>query len=230
MTSATDVLLWGVLPYVSFVLLVAGTVWRARRDRASWSARPTGLAEARLLRWGSPLFHYGMLAVVLGHVAGLAVPASWTAAAGVTDHAYHLAATWLGTVAAAATIVGLVILLYRRATVPRVRTATTRGDVVMLVLLVTSVVVGTWATVQLQLVDGGYDYRTTVSPWFRGLWLLQPDPSLMHGVPFVLGLHVVAALVLFALWPFTRLVHAFVAPVPYVARPYVVYRSRGGAA
>lgn len=33
-------------------------------------------------------------------------------------------------------------------------------------------------------------------------------------------------LALFCLWPFTRLVHAFSAPVGYLFRPYVVYRSR----
>ncbi|GAA3487861.1 hypothetical protein GCM10018987_19420 [Streptomyces cremeus] len=32
---------------------------------------------------------------------------------------------------------------------------------------------------------------------------------------------------LFALWPFSRLVHAFTAPVGYLVRPYIVYRSRG---
>jgi nitrate reductase gamma subunit len=31
---------------------------------------------------------------------------------------------------------------------------------------------------------------------------------------------------LFALWPFTRLVHVFSAPVGYLTRPYIVYRSR----
>ena len=34
---------------------------------------------------------------------------------------------------------------------------------------------------------------------------------------------------LFALWPFTRLVHAFSAPIGYLFRPYIVYRSRGAA-
>ena len=37
-------------------------------------------------------------------------------------------------------------------------------------------------------------------------------------------------LTLFALWPFTRLVHAFTAPIGYLFRPYVVYRSRDVAA
>ena len=38
--------------------------------------------------------------------------------------------------------------------------------------------------------------------------------------------HILAAFALFAFWPFTRLVHAFSAPVGYLTRPYVVYRSR----
>ena len=39
---------------------------------------------------------------------------------------------------------------------------------------------------------------------------------------------------LFVIWPFTRLVHAFTAPLHYLFRPYIVYRSRdrdrGGSA
>ena len=39
----------------------------------------------------------------------------------------------------------------------------------------------------------------------------------------------IVAFLLFAIWPFTRLVHVFSAPVGYLWRPYVVYRSRPGA-
>ena len=39
-------------------------------------------------------------------------------------------------------------------------------------------------------------------------------------------LHALIGMTLFALWPFTRLVHAFSAPVQYLFRPYIVYRSR----
>ena len=37
----------------------------------------------------------------------------------------------------------------------------------------------------------------------------------------------ISGFVLFAVWPFTRLVHVFSAPFQYLTRPYVVYRSRG---
>ena len=65
-----------------------------------------------------------------------------------------------------------------------------------------------------------------ISPWFRSLFYLSPDPEVMAAVPIGFQIHVIAAFALFAFWPFTRLVHAFSAPVGYLTRPYVVYRSR----
>lgn len=70
------------------------------------------------------------------------------------------------------------------------------------------------------------NYRETVSPWFRSIWILQPRGDLMAQAAPAFHIHVAIALVLFALWPFTRLVHAFSAPVGYLFRPYIVYRSR----
>ena len=49
----------------------------------------------------------------------------------------------------------------------------------------------------------------------------------MAEAPLVHRLHALLAMALFALWPFTRLVHAFTAPLGYLVRPYVVYRHRG---
>ena len=81
-------------------------------------------------------------------------------------------------------------------------------------------------TVRANLLGDGYDYRETVSPWFRSLFYLQPKAELMTDVPIGFKLHLLIAFALFAFWPFTRLVHAFSAPVGYLTRPYVVYRSR----
>lgn len=61
---------------------------------------------------------------------------------------------------------------------------------------------------------------------FRSLFYLSPDPEIMAGAPIGFQVHILAAFALFAFWPFTRLVHAFSAPVGYLTRPYVVYRSR----
>jgi nitrate reductase gamma subunit len=224
--STVDILLWLVFPYVCLVILVGGLVWRYRYDKFGWTTRSSQLYERRLLRWGSPLFHFGILVVLLGHVMGLLIPESWTTALGISDHAYHVVAVALGTVAGVCTLAGMAILIYRRRTVGPVFSATTKMDKVMYLVLGTVIVLGLANTAIANILGSDYDYRTGLSVWFRGIFYLQPDPALMAAAPIGFQLHAIAAFALFALWPFTRLVHAFTAPVGYLTRPYIVYRSR----
>lgn len=223
--TTTEILLWVVLPYVVLAIFVLGHIWRFSKDRFGWTTRSSQIYESRLLSIGSPLFHWGIIFIFLGHVVGLGIPATWTSALGVTDHWYHMMAMVLGLAAAAACIGGLLILLYRRRTNRRVFGATTAGDKIMYALLVAVILFGVLATVGDSLL-GGYDYRQGVSIWFRQFWMLQPDPMLMANAPLFFQLHILAALALFAAWPFTRLVHVFAAPLGYISRPYIVYRSK----
>ena len=41
-------LLWGVLPYVTIAVLVAGCIWRYRYDQFGWTTRSSQLYESRL--------------------------------------------------------------------------------------------------------------------------------------------------------------------------------------
>ncbi|MFJ7725761.1 respiratory nitrate reductase subunit gamma [Neobacillus sp. NPDC097160] len=47
----------------------------------------------------------------------------------------------------------------------------------------------------------------------------------MIGIPLGFQIHVVSALLLFGLWPFTRLVHVWSLPLEYLSRKFVVYRA-----
>ncbi len=224
--SAGDVLLWVVYPYLSMLVLVGGLIWRYRYDKFGWTTRSSQLYETTILRWGSPLFHFGILMVLIGHIGGLVIPKAWTEAVGITEHTYHLAAVFIGSVAGFCTLIGMAILIARRRLTGPVFAATTRNDKAMYVVLALVIVLGLWATVRANAAGDGYDYRETISPWFRSLFYLSPDPTVMAGVPATFQFHILAAFTRFAFWPFTRLVHAFSAPVGYLTRPYVVYRSR----
>lgn len=227
MSTIEQSLLWVALPYACLLLLGAGLVWRWRTDQFGWTSRSSQWQESRLLRLASPVFHLGFLMVAGGHLVGLMVPKAWTEAVGISQHLYHLGATYLGTLAALMTIAGLAGLIYRRVVVKSVRLATTRGDIIMYCFLSVPVLLGTFATVTNQLMDHhGYDYRETISPWLRSVLSFRPAPELMAQVPLSFKLHIIAGFLLLAIWPFTRLVHAVSAPVGYVTRPYVVYRSR----
>lgn len=221
------VVMWAVVPYVAIVVFVLGHVWRYRYDRFGWTTRSSELYENRLLRLGSPLFHFGILVVLLGHVIGILVPSEVTAAIGVSDAAYHLMAAVLGGLAGIATVVGMAILIWRRRTVGPVFSATTRNDKVMYLILGLVLLSGLAATAVGNRPGGPpFDYRETVAVWFRSIFALNPDVQAVLTAPPLFQLHLLAAWVLFAFWPFTRLVHVLSAPVGYLFRPALVYRSR----
>jgi nitrate reductase gamma subunit len=223
--SGLDTVLWVAVPYICLAIFAVGHVWRYRYDRFGWTTRSSQLYENRLLRLGSPLFHFGILVVLLGHVMGLGIPKSWTDAVGVPESLYHAAAVGMGAIAGFCTIIGMGILIYRRRTVGPVFSATTTMDKAMYAVLGTVIVLGLANTVIANLFDH-YDYRDGVSIWFRGIFWFSPHPELMAQAPIGFKLHGLAAFLLFALWPFTRLVHVFSAPLGYLTRPYIVYRSR----
>ena len=227
--SRAETFLWVALPYLAIATFVVGHVWRYRRGQLTWTAQSTQLLERRLLRPGTLLFHWGLLAVIGGHILGILVPSSWTEAVGISEHTYHLIASIAGLVAGVAMTAGFVILLVRRSAVPRVRATTSRGDRVMYPILLLAIVTGMIATFKGTVIDE-YAYRETVSPWFRGIFAFDPNASLMTGAPFVFQLHAVVTWLLLAVWPFTRLVHAWSVPIGYLRRRPVVYRSRDAQA
>jgi nitrate reductase gamma subunit len=212
-------LLWLVLPYLAFAAFVLGHVWRWRYDRFGWTTFRTPLVRNRVLRVGSPLVHLGVFAVVLGHALGLLVPGTWTAAIGIAQHAYDVMSIAAGTVAGVATLAGLGLLVARRILIPSIRRDPTVMDVAMYLAFGLVVLTGLWATVGVNVFGTGHDYRGTVAIWFRGLFLLRPDRSLMADAPVLFQLHALAALALIAIWPFTRLVHAWAVPLAVVWQP-----------
>jgi nitrate reductase gamma subunit len=221
-----DVLLWGILPYLAMAILIGGTIWRYRYDQFGWTTRSSQLYESRLLRIGSPLFHFGILMVVVGHVVGLVIPKSWTDAVGVSEGLYHFNAIAIGSLAGLGTLVGVAILIYRRRTTGPVFMATTKNDKAMYVVLVAAILAGLATTVLSVVSHHDVTYRETVSPWFRSLFYFSPKIDAMAAAPLSFQIHTLIGLLLFAIWPFTRLVHAFTAPLHYLFRPYIVYRSR----
>jgi nitrate reductase gamma subunit len=224
--NAIRIAVWVILPYVAITTFVVGHVWRYRTDQLGWTSRSTQLLESRGLAWGSNLFHFGALAAIGGHVLGLLVPARLTELVGVTESQYHLLSAGAGTAAGVVCAAGLIILLVRRIRFPRISVTTSYSDVAVYTLLVAIIGIGVAETVFYNALGGGYDYRATVAVWFRGIFMLNPKPELMASAPWLYQLHAGLAWLLVALWPFSRLVHAWSLPFQYLGRPYILYRRR----
>ena len=217
--------LWVIFPYLALAAFVGGHLWRYSHDQFGWSSRSSEMFEKPMLKWGVLLFHYGLLLVFIGHVMGLIVPVGFYRAVGVTDHNYHLLSLWGGAAAGIITLVGLLLLMFRRVYVKRVRSATNPMDYIAETLLLAVIVLGLTNTIGYRALGIEYEYRETIGPWFRSLFYLAPDPSLMAGAPLFFQVHALSAFLLFAVWPFSRLVHAWSIPVGYLHRARIQYRS-----
>jgi len=222
--------LFAVFPYLAMAVFVVGLIWRYKYDKFGWTTRSSQLYESKLLRIGSPRLHYGILLAVVGHAMGLVIPKGWTDAMGIDQHTYHLVAVIGGVTAGLMVTIGFIILVFRRRTVKTVFNATTVNDKVMYLVLGLNILFGMWNTISTALGDEHfYNYREGVSVWFRSIFMAQPNVEAiaMAGTPIQFQVHAVLSFLLIMIWPFTRLVHVFSAPVQYLARPYIVYRSKG---
>ncbi|MHA6487390.1 respiratory nitrate reductase subunit gamma [Bacillus cabrialesii] len=218
-------ILWGVMPYIVMTVFIGGHIYRYQHDQFGWTAKSSELLEKKKLAAGSTLFHWGMLCVIGGHVMGILIPEAVYASIGISEHVYHKMAIGAGLPAGIAACTGLFILTYRRLFDERIRKTSSPSDILTLILLLFMMLSGLAATF-LNIDSKGFDYRTTVGPWFREIFLFRPDASLMENVPLWFKLHIIIGYVVFILWPFTRLVHVFSLPLKYLTRSYVVYRKR----
>lgn len=218
--------LWVIFPYIALAVFVAGHIWRYRYDKFGWTTRSSQLYESKLLRIGSPLFHYGILLALVGHVMGLLIPKRFTDWLGIPNEVWHNFAVIGGWVSGVMIVIGFVILVFRRRTTKAVFNATTVNDKAMYLLLGLVILTGVWNTLSTTF-SHEYNYREGVSPYFRSIFMLQPEAHLIADAPLQFQLHALGAFLLFLVWPFTRLVHVFSAPIGYLNRPYIVYRSAG---
>ncbi|MCY7978210.1 respiratory nitrate reductase subunit gamma [Bacillus inaquosorum] len=218
-------ILWGVMPYIVLTIFIGGHIYRYQHDQFGWTAKSSELLEKKKLAAGSTLFHWGMVCVIGGHLMGILIPEALYSSIGISEHVYHKMAIGAGLPAGIVACTGLIILTYRRLFDKRIRKTSSPSDILTLLLLLFMMLSGVAATF-LNIDSKGFDYRTTVGPWFRNIALFRPDASLMESVPLWFKLHIIIGYVVFILWPFTRLVHVFSLPLKYLTRSYVVYRKR----
>ena len=221
-----DIFWWVIFPYITGTIMIFGLLYRYAFRQLTWAAPSTNFLEKKWLRIGSPLFHYGIIFAFIGHVMGMVIPMEFYQSLGISDHAYHIGAIWGGGLAGLMVVFGLVILLIRKITIDPVRIKATFADFFTVLALLFVAGTGTYMTIIYNTTVVAYEYRETIGPWFRSLFIFQPKYELMGGVPFIFKLHVVSAFALIASIPFTRLVHIFSFPIRYPSRPPQQYRSR----
>lgn len=214
----SDLILFGVVPYVAVALAISAGVYRYRAERYSWSSQSSQFLESRTLFWGSVPWHYGILSILLAHVLAFLFPSAWGALLGRPLRLYLLEVT--GLALGIGTLFALVLLIVRRTAGGRVAAVTSAIDWLVLVLLLAQVVTGVYIALFWRW--GSVWSLHTAAPWLWSLVKLDPQIQYLTAMPAVVQVHAVNAFVLIALLPFSRLVHALSVPVIYLVRPYQV--------
>jgi nitrate reductase gamma subunit len=221
--------LFGLYPYVCLAVFFVGSLVRFDREQYTWRSESSQLLRRGQLRWGSNLFHIGILGIFFGHLGGLLTPMAVWHALGVEASTKQMIAIVAGGGAGFLCLAGLLLLLHRRITEPRIRAITRPADLFVLLLLLGQLLLGLFSlTVSAKHLDGAEMVR--LMTWAQHLVTFRGDAALyVVEVALVFKLHLVLGMTIFLVFPFTRLVHIWsgFASVAYVTRAWQVVRSRG---
>ncbi len=227
MTDWANTFLFGIYPYVCLTVFLVGSIIRFDREQYSWRSQSSQLLRRRQLTWGSNLFHVGILIIFFGHLGGLLTPVAFFDWVGISHGAKQMMAIVVGGTAGTLCMIGLVMLIHRRLFDARIRVTSSFGDIAVLLILFVQLALGlasipvsldhldgsemvllmSWAQHIVTFRAGAADFATSVAPIFKA--------------------HLVLGMTIFLIFPFTRLVHIWSAPIWYLGRRgYQVVRAR----
>lgn len=227
MSNWINTALFGIYPYICLSVLVIGSVIRFDREQYTWRSQSSQLLRRRQLAWGSNLFHVGILVILFGHAGGLLIPVAVFEALGISHTAKQLTAIIVGGLAGVLCLIGLVMLLYRRLFDPRIRVNSSAADIAVLVLFLAQLLLGLGSIfVSLRHLDGSE--MVALMGWAQHIVTLRPGAAdLVAGVSIIFKIHLVLGMTIFLIFPFTRLVHIWSAPIWYLGRQgYQVVRTK----
>ena len=216
-------LIFVALPYLALALLFGVTSYRYLANRLTWSAYSTELLERRLLYWGSNLWHYGIIPLLLAHLIPCLLPGAVAGLLGnqVTLLVLESLGLGLGLLA----LLGVLLLLLRRVNTPMLKQVTGFSDWLILCLLILQAGTGVYLAAFLRW--GSLWYLHAAVPYFWSIWCFNPQPEYLSDLPPVLKAHVACAFLILGVFPFTKLVHLLFLPVDFLKDQPLVYRWRG---
>lgn len=227
MNPSIDSFFFGIYPYICLAVFLLGSLARFDRDQYTWKSDSSQLLRAGQLRWGSNLFHIGILFLLLGHAVGLLTP-HFIYEPFISAPAKQMLAVISGGMAGVICFIGLTMLLLRRMSDPRIRLNSHRTDLAILIIL--------WVQLCLGLLTLPFSWAHRVDAhamlilagWAQSIFTLHPDASALAAIDWPFKVHMVLGMTIFLLFPFTRLVHVWsgLATLAYPFRSYQLVRAR----
>lgn len=227
MRDVVNHIVFGWYPYLALTVFLLGSLVRFDREQYTWKAGSSQLLRRRQLMYGSNLFHLGILVIFFGHLVGLLTPIAIFDAIGISHGFKQIMAIVVGGIAGLACLVGIALLTHRRLFDDRIRATSSFGDIFILLLLFAQLLLGL-ATILVSLDHLDGHEMVKFMSWAQGILTLQSDAwRHVADVHPIFKAHLFLGLTIFLVFPFTRLVHVWSAPIWYLGRRgYQVVRSR----
>jgi len=225
--SAPYGFLFGVYPYICLTIFLLGSLIRFDQNQYSWKSDSSQMLRAGTLRWGSNLFHIGVLFLFFGHLIGLLMPHALYGIF-ISAPSKQMLAIVSGGIAGVLCFIGLTLLIHRRVFDARIRATSHPTDIAILVILWVQLVIGL-VTLPFSWHHSDGSVMLALADWAQRVVTLRAvDAAAMATLPWPYLVHLVLGMTIFLLFPFSRLVHAWsgFAALGYVVRPYQVVRSR----
>ncbi|NYT59357.1 respiratory nitrate reductase subunit gamma [Alcaligenaceae bacterium] len=223
-----DQFIFGIYPYIALSIFLLGSLLRFEREQYTWKSDSSQLLYRGNLRLGSILFHIGIIGLFFGHLVGLLTPVIVWDTLGVTHSVKQVVAMVAGGVMGIMCLVGLLILLHRRLTDPRIAAVTSKGDKVLLVWILLTLLLGlSTIAVSASHLDG--DMMVQLMHWAQHIFTFRGDAATyLADAPVLFKAHLFMGMTLFVIFPFTRLVHVWsgFASVGYLGRAWQLVRPR----
>ena len=225
MTEFFNVFFYDIYPYLCGTVFILGSWLRYDYGQYTWRAASSQMLDKRGMVLWSNLFHVGILGIFFGHLFGMLTP-HWMYAWFLPMAVKQQMAMILGGVCGVLTLVGGSGLLIRRLTNPRIRATSSTADILILCVLLLQCILGLITIPFSAQYPDGSEMLKLVG-WAQSVVTFQGSPSQhLDGVAIIFRVHLVLGMTIFLLFPFTRLVHVWSAPVEYLTRRYQVVRSR----
>ena len=222
---------WAALPYIALTTLIVGTLYRYWTGERGWTTKSSEFLAKDSLKVAGPMFHLGLLLAFGGHVIGVLVPKAITDGISISEGTYHFISLAGGIPAGILFLGGFFLLMRRRFDNPRMKVNTSTMDGVLYLILGLTIITGFAGTLlnAVGLLGEEFNYRTSISVYFRSVLAMSPDVELMSEVPLIFKCHLLCAMLTMVIFPLSRLVHCIsgvTAPLKLFTRSSIIYRRK----
>ena len=227
MTAWINTLLFGIYPYICLAVFFIGSWIRFDRDQYTWKSDSSQLLRHGILRWGSNLFHIGVLFLFFGHSVGMLTP-HFLYEHFIGAGAKQLLAMISGGIAGTMAFIGVSMLLHRRLSDPRIRVNSKTSDIALLWILWVQLALGL-ATIPLSAHHLDGSMMLLLAEWAQRIVTFRTGAvELLAPAGWIFKTHMFLGMTVFLIFPFTRLVHVWsgFGTLAYALRPYQVVRAR----